>query len=114
MATIREKDNSLMTFQECYDWFYDAVKRDTYTCNRCGIKAAYTMKTFNKKYKAEFDKRVQEIYDWYVAGNGSKHIRIGDIRRLLDVTMGIEPRWSWFEESFGSYKFKTPYKRYYD
>jgi len=85
-------NNNKMTKQECYNFFFEAIKIDTHSCKRCKKVAKYSMQKFNKQYKKEFNKRFEEIWSWHIKYPKTRILRLGDISRLRDVVIGKEPR----------------------
>jgi len=95
-----------MTKKEFVDILMDKVKRDTYRCDKCKIVPKYSMQKFNKLYKKEFDKRVNEIWDWHKTNPEHKHITLGCVGRLMNIVLGNADKVKNDAFNPGHYRFK--------
>ena len=95
-----------MTKQEFIDTLMDVVKRDTYRCDKCKIVPKYSMQKFNKLYKKEFDKRVDEIWSWHEVSPETRHITLGCVGRLMDIVLGNGDKVKNDPFNYNHYRFK--------
>ena len=65
---------------EAYNMCFRSIEKLTYTCNRCKIKASFSMAWFKKNKLKEWNKRFDEL--WKAKGGEAT---LGDLRRLNQV-----------------------------